>query len=87
MASDWWLEDQEALDPLARSFRVEREIFVIRGQTYYVRKHQTGNLLYDDLRASPYLYSTALLIFMRRTTIPHSSFLISHFEAVGRWFM
>ena len=25
-------------------------------------------------RASPYLYSAALLIFMRRTTIPHSSF-------------
>ena len=28
--------------------------------------------------ASPYLYSAALLIFMRRTTIPHSSFLIPH---------
>ena len=30
-------------------------------------------------RASPYLYSAALLIFMRRTTISHFSFLISHF--------
>ena len=29
-------------------------------------------------RASPHLYSAALLIFMRRTTIPHSSFLIPH---------
>ena len=29
-------------------------------------------------RASPYLYSAALLIFMRRTIISHFSFLISH---------
>ena len=35
-----------------------------------------GSLLIADLRASPYLYSAALLIFMRRTAIPHSSFLI-----------
>ena len=28
--------------------------------------------------ASPYLYSAALYYFMRRTTISHFSFLISH---------
>ena len=30
------------------------------------------------MRAKRYQNSAALLIFMRRTTIPHSSFLISH---------
>ena len=41
-------------------------------------KFKTGNLLSRDFRASPYLYFAALLIFMRRTTISHFSFLISH---------
>ena len=45
-----------------------REIFVIRGKAVNVRKPQAGNLLSRNLRASPYLYSAALLIFMRRTT-------------------
>ena len=31
-----------------------------------------------SFRAPPYLYSAALLLFMRRTTIPNSSFLIPH---------
>ena len=37
----------------------------------------TGDLN-TDFGHRHYLYSTALLIFMRRTTIPNSSFLIPH---------
>ena len=44
-----------------------RGIFVIRGKAVNVRKPQAGNLLSRNLRASPYLYSAVLLIFMRRT--------------------
>ena len=72
------LGDYETSDPLVSSFRVEREIFVIRGQVVDVWKSQTGNLPSRTLRALPYLYSAALLMIMRRTTISHFSFLISH---------
>ena len=34
------------------------------------------------MRAKRYQNSAALLIFMRRTTIPHSSFLIPHSRKV-----
>ena len=51
-----------------RHFERKREIFAIRGQAVDAWKLQTGNLLFVDLRASPYLYFAALLLFMRRTT-------------------
>ena len=43
-----------------RHFERKREIFVIRGQTAYVRKWSNGKPVISDLRASPYLYSAAL---------------------------
>ena len=60
--------------PPYRHFERKREIFVIRGHTVDVWKPQTGNLQSRILRASPYLYSAALLYFYAPHL--HFSFLI-----------
>ena len=55
-------------DALVSSFRAKREIFVIRGQAVDVWKAQNGKpVLKETFGHCHYLYSAALLIFMRRT--------------------